>query len=76
MAILKFEDKNVYTANNKREVYNDYSFAELDLLFCIICTLKYYCREIDYNYEGLKTMFNLCQVNYLGISRLEAFLWT
>ena len=73
MSILKFEDKNVYKENNERKVHNDYSFAELDLLFCIICALKYYCPAADYNYEGLKTMLNLCRVNYWGISPLEVF---
>ncbi len=71
MSVLKHESKNVFVDNDVQRVYNDYSSAELDLLYCLICDLKYYFDETFYNFNELKTMFGLCYVNNEGVSPLE-----
>ena len=70
MSLLKFQSKNV---GAEQKVYNDYSSAELDLLYTIICILKYLHKGDEYNFNMLKDVFNLCSVNNEGVSPLECY---
>ena len=73
MAILKYDIKNSHIEDDEQKVHNDYSFAELDLLFSILFLLKYCICKSDFNYDGLKSVFSLCRVNCQGADPFDSY---
>ena len=73
MCALKFDKDNTGEHIKEGTVFNDYSDAELDLLFFLFCALKYHFAIAHFTFENLKIVFKVCSVNYEGVSPLEFY---
>ena len=66
MSSIKHQEMNLYTGDIAGEIINEYSSAELDLLFSIICFLKYYQEESSFNFDNLKKLLKKHPINCYG----------
>lgn len=66
MSTIKHQEMNLYTGDIAGEIINEYSSAELDLLFSIICFLKYYQEESSFNFDNLKKLLKKHPINCYG----------
>ena len=71
LKILEQDAKNLTWEEGGQTINVRYSDAEIDLLYCIICCLKYYCDIEEYCTHGIKQLLGMSKINCKQQSSLE-----
>ena len=74
LRLLEQDSRNLVWENGEATINICFSDAEIDLLYCVICCLKYYCDIEEYDTKSIKKLLGMSKINCKDQSPLDKAL--